>query len=261
MTHDHWETCTIDISRLYSVHVIVREALSFDLTTLFARSAPIEISPLLLVGLLVAAALLSIPRASWRYFGLFTTLVHELGHAFAGVLTGRVVHGIRIRRDHSGDAVSSGRGTTSSVISGVLGYPAPAIVGAAQLWSVFNGYTAIALFVGGVILVVTLLVIRNLFGAVVVIVSAAVSAALWFSATPTVQSYALLVIGIALLVGSVRGLATVIGVHVRHRAQLAASDAYLLYRSTKVPSVVWLALFTVIIAASIAFAVSSYLAR
>ena len=261
VTRDHWETCTIDISLSYPVHVIVPAALSFDWTTLFARATPIEISPVLLAGLLIAAALVSVPRASWRYFGLFTTLVHELGHAFAGVLTGRVVHGIRIRRDHSGDAVSSGRGATSSVISGVLGYPAPAIVGAAQLWSVFNGYTAIALFVGGVILVLTLLVIRNLFGAVVVIISAGVSAALWFYATPTVQSYALLVIGIALLVGSVRGLATVIGVHVRHRGQLGTSDAYLLYRSTKIPSVFWLALFTLIIAASIAFAVSSYLAR
>ncbi|WP_414673226.1 M50 family metallopeptidase [Lacisediminihabitans sp.] len=214
-----------------------------------------------MLGILVAAAALSIPRATWQYFGLFTTLVHELGHAFAAVLSGRVVHGIRIRRNHSGDALSSGRGTFGTVVSGVLGYPAPALVGAAQLWSVFNGYTAIALFAGGLVLLLTLLVIRNLFGALVVLASVAVSAALWVYATPEVQSYALLVLGVALLVGAVRGLVTVIGVHVRRRDQLLTSDAYLLYRRTGVPSVVWLAIFAALIGGCCVLTVMSYLGR
>ncbi|WP_394770765.1 M50 family metallopeptidase [Lacisediminihabitans sp.] len=232
-----------------------------DWAALFARTAPVAISPPLLIGILVAAAALSIPRATWQYFGLFTTLVHELGHALAAVLSGRVVHGIRIRRNHSGDALSSGRGGFGTVVSGVLGYPAPAIVGAAQLWSVFNGYTAIALFAGGVVLLLTLLVIRNVFGALVVLASAAVSAALWVYATPAVQSYALLVLGAALLVGAVRGLATVIGVHVRRRDQLPTSDAYLLYRRTGVPSVVWLAIFAALIGGCWLLTVMAYLAR
>jgi len=213
--------------------------------------------PVLLVIVAVAAAL-SLPRATWQYFGLFATLVHELGHAVAAILSGRAVHGIRIRRNHSGDAVSSGRGRFGAVVSGVFGYPAPAIVGAAQLWSVFHGYTAIALFVGGVVLVLTLLVIRNLVGAIVVLVSAVISALLWFFATPAVQGYALLVIGIALLVGAVRALGTVIGVHVSRRDQLSTSDAYLLYRRTGIPSPFWLLLFTALIGGSCAFAVWSY---
>ena len=212
----------------------------------------------MLAIVVIAAAALSIPRLTWQWFGLFTTLVHELGHAVAAIVTGRFVHGIRIRRNHSGEAVSSGRGGLGSVVSGFFGYPAPAVVGAAQLWSVFEGYTAIALLVGGVIVALTLLVVRNLFGVLVVVVSAAVSAALWFYATPEVQSYALLVIGAALLVGSVRGLATVIGVHTRRRDQLQTSDAFLLYRATRVPSVVWLALWAALIAACILFAFSVY---
>jgi hypothetical protein len=221
--------------------------------TLFAPTAPLHPSTGVLVGILVAALVLSIPRVTWQWFGLFTTLVHELGHAVAALLTGRVIHGIRIRRNHSGDALSSGRGGIGPVVSGFFGYPAPAIVGAAQLWSVFHGYTAIALFVGGVILVLTLLVIRNLFGVLVVAASAGVSALLWFYATPTVQGYALLVLGIALLVGSVRGLLTVVGVHTRRRNELQTSDAYLLYRRTGVPSPVWLTLFAVVIGASVTF--------
>lgn len=168
--------------------------------------------------------------------------------------------GIRIRADHSGDAMSTGRGGFGTVLSGIFGYPAPAIVGAAQVWSVFSGYTAPALLIGGVVLVLTVLVIRNAFGIVVVLASAAVAAGLWFYADAAVQGYALLVLGVALLVGSVRGLLTVIAVHTSHRDRLRTSDAYLLYQRTHVPSPVWLAVFAALIVASIVVAVDSYLA-
>ena len=237
----HWQTGTIE--------------------TLLSPTVPLDISTPVLLAIVLGAAVLSIPRLTWQWFGLFTTLVHELGHAVAALLTGRVVHGIRIRRNHSGEALSSGAGGFGITVSGVFGYPAPAIVGAAQLWSVLNGYTAIALFAGGIVLVLTLVVIRNLFGVLVVAASAGVSALLWFYATPDQQGYALLVIGVALLVGSVRGLGTVIGVHVRRRDQLQTSDAYLLYRRTGVPSPVWLALFAVIIGSAIVFVVNAYLTR
>lgn len=226
---------------------------------LFARADPIDLSPWVMLVIVGAAALVSIPRESWRVFGLFTTLIHELGHAVAAMLTGRVVRGIRIRRNHAGEALSVGRG--SAVISGLMGYPAPAIVGAGQLWAVFSGYPSIALFAGGVALLLTLLVIRNLFGVLVVLGSVAVSAALWFTAPADVQSYALLVLGIALLVGSVRGLGAVIAVHTRDRGNLATSDAYLLYRRTGVPSPVWLLLFAMLIAGCWAFAIWAYLSH
>lgn len=215
----------------------------------------------MLLAIVAAAALLSVPRATWQWFGLFATLVHELGHALAAILSGRIVHGIRIRRNHSGDAMSTGRGVFGTVLSGVFGYPAPAIVGAALAWCVFNGFTALALFVGGIILVLTVLVIRNLFGVVVVLVCAGVAALLWFYAAPELQGYALLVLAVALLVGSVRGLATVVGVHTSRRSQLQTSDAYLLYQRTGVPSPVWLLLFAALIATSLVVAVWSYLAR
>jgi len=230
-----------------------------DFLDSLARTTPVEISPTLLIVIVAAAAILSIPQPIWKWFGLFTTLVHELGHAIGAILTGRFVHGMKIRMNHSGEAVSSGRGKLGSAISGSLGYPAPAIVGAIQLWCVTQGYTAIALFVGGAILVLTLLVIRNLFGFLVVAISAAASAALWLWATPEQQSYVLLAIAIALLVGSVRGLATVVGVHTRRREQLSTSDAYLLFKRTGIPSIVWLLLFSALIGASVVWAVTTVL--
>ena len=105
-------------------------------------------------------------------------------------------------------------------------------------------------------MILTLLVIRNFFGFLVVAVSAAASVALWLWATPTQQSYVLLVLAIALLVGSVRGLTAVVDVHTRRRTRLTSSDAYLLFRRTGIPSVFWLLLFTALIGLNVVWAVT-----
>lgn len=200
-----------------------------------------------LLWLAIVAAALSIPPVSWRFFGLFTTLVHELGHAFASLATGRRVTGIHLNRNHSGTTRSVGRGSLGVVVSGFFGYPAPALVGAAAIWCVAHGYQAAALAASAVTAAATLLFIRNGFGVVVTLASAAASAALWYFATPTVQAYVLLVVGIALLVGAVRAFLGVVGVHVSRRRELATSDAYLLYRRTRVPSPIWLLMMAVVI--------------
>lgn len=218
-----------------------------DFPNLLAQGAPLHVSTLVIVLVVAAAAALSIPQVTWRWFGLFTTLVHELGHAFAGALCGRVVHGIQVHQNHSGSTLTSGYGTFSAVISGFFGYPAPALVGAGLLWSAFNGFSAQAFLAGTAVTLLTLLFIRNWFGLLVVVATALVSGSLWFFGTSTVQGFALLIIGVSLLVGAVRGLVTVITVHTSRRDQLATSDAYILYSRTMIPSPLWLLGFTAVI--------------
>ncbi|WP_213816313.1 M50 family metallopeptidase [Glaciihabitans sp. dw_435] len=225
---------------------------------MFQQTAPLDVSVTAVLLIVAAAVVLCIPRVIWSYFGVYITLVHELGHAFAALLTGRVLAGIRVHRNQSGTTHSSGRGGFSGVFSGFFGYPAPAMVGAALVWSVFQGYTAAALAVGGVILVLTLVFIRNLFGVLVVLVSAAVSVLLWVYAPPEVQGYALLVLGTALIVGAVRAYLNVVSVHVSRRGELRSSDAYLLYQRSHIPSPIWLLLFAAVIALSIFVAFSAY---
>jgi hypothetical protein len=220
----------------------------------------VDVSAAVLVGLLVAAAALSLPRISWQYFGLFTTLVHELGHAFAALLSGRRISGIQIHRNHAGSARTVGRGMLGTVISGFFGYPTPAIVGAILFWCVLNGYQNVALVVGTVVIALTALFIRNWFGALVVIVSAVTSGAIWYFGTPTVQGYTLLVVGVALMVGSVRAFVGLVSVHTSRRRELASSDAYLLYQRTHIPSPIWLLLMAGVIGASLYFAATSFLA-
>jgi hypothetical protein len=233
---------------------------SIDVPSLLGRVEPVDVPTAVLVGLLAVAAALSLPRLSWQYFGLFTTLVHELGHAFAALLSGRRVSGIQIHRNHAGSARTVGRGVLGTVISGFFGYPTPAIVGAALFWCVVNGYQNVALLVGTAIVALTALFIRNWFGAAVVIVSAAASGATWYFGSPEVQGYTLLVVGVALMVGSVRAFFGVVSVHTSRRRELASSDAYLLYQRTRIPSPVWLLLMAAAIAASLYFAVATFVA-
>ncbi|MFC3299161.1 Uncharacterised protein [Arthrobacter agilis] len=199
-----------------------------------------------LIGIVVAAVALSIPRRSWRYFGLFVTVVHELGHVAASLLTLQRVTGLTLRLDHSGTTTSMGRRDWRSRVTTFSGYPAPAVVGAALPWSAAHGWAGAALSVGALVLVAALLLIRNGQGVLILGGSAAVALGLvWFGGEEP-ACYACVVLGIALLVGACRDWVKVTRVHTRGR-RLDSSDAHLLATSTGVPAAVWLALFAVVI--------------
>ncbi len=208
------------------------------------EAAPVGLLELILVVLV--AAVVSILPVTWRIFALFVTLVHELGHACASVMTGRIVTGIRLRFDQSGSTMSYGRiGGLSEVWATFWGYPVPAVVGAALVWSALTGWGSFALSVSAILLLVTILAIRNLVGLVIILSTAGVSLALVWFASAEFLGHVTFVLGIALLVGAVRDCLKVLSVHTRRRDELETSDAHILYRQTGIPSPVWLILFAV----------------
>ncbi|HEY1158345.1 MAG TPA: M50 family metallopeptidase, partial [Arthrobacter sp.] len=127
---------------------------------------------------LAAAVALSIPRRSWRYFGLLATATHELGHAFAAVATGQRLTGIRLRLDHSGTTTTYSRSRAAAAWSCFWGYPAPAIVGAAFVRAGVSGWGPAAMAAGAVALAVSLLFLRNLAGFLITGTAIAATAAL-----------------------------------------------------------------------------------
>ncbi|MDR6636780.1 M50 family metallopeptidase [Paenarthrobacter nitroguajacolicus] len=201
-----------------------------------------------LLGILACSVVLSIPRPTWRWFGLYVTFVHELGHAYAALMTGRFVHGLRIGLDHSGRLVSSGRSSFGAAWSGFWGYPAPALVGLCLIAACAAGRSGAAMSVGALILLISLVFLRNLTGILVALFSAAFAQVLILFAAPTTVNYVVLALGVALSVGGVRDLFKLVGVHTKRRERLAASDAFILGRTTGVPAYVWLAGFTVVVA-------------
>lgn len=216
----------------------------------FTREDPPNIAAPVVLGVLAAAVLLSIARPTWRWFGLYVTFVHELGHALAALMTGRFVHGLRIGLDHSGQLVSSGRGRIGASWSGFWGYPTPAVVGTALIWSVSAGRAGAAMSIGALLLLAALIFLRNFTGIAVALCSAAIAQLLVMFADASTVSHVVLALGVALGVGAVRDWLKVAAVHTRRRDRLASSDAYILAQRTGIPSLVWLTAFAVVIAGS-----------
>ncbi|MEQ4520547.1 M50 family metallopeptidase [Pseudarthrobacter sp. B907] len=210
--------------------------------------APVVTATELLLVVAVAVAL-SLPRISWRYFGLLATVTHELGHAFAALMTGQRLGGIRLSLDHSGTTTSYSRRPLAAVWSTFWGYPVPALVGAAMVWSGFNGWGPAAMSVGTLLLLVSFLFLRNGIG-LLITAAAVLGAALLVLFVPAeFIGHVMIGLGIALLVAAVRDLGKLAAVHSRHRNRLSTSDAYLLSRATRIPAAVWIVLFAAVVAA------------
>lgn len=212
----------------------------------FSRGPSLHAEALTLVLIVAAAVALSVPWATWRWFGLYVTFVHELGHALAALMTGRVVRGIRLNLNHSGETVSMGRGRGGAAWSGFWGYPAPAVAGAAMVWAACSGWAGAALSLGALLLLVALLFIRNLVGILIAVGCAVLAQLLVLFTGRDVAAYIVVSLGIALVVGAVKDWFKVAAVHTRRR-RLDSSDAYILARATGVPSVIWLTGFAVVI--------------
>lgn len=197
-------------------------------------------SPELLVGTALALALLLVlPGAVWRLTGIVVTIVHELGHGFAGLLTGRRAVAIRLSPDHSGLTTSHGR-AASVPWTTFWGYPAPAVLGAGLVMSGLAGRGATALLVCAAVLAVSLLFMRGILAWLAVpLTAAALLGLLGLAADPWLTS-AVVGIGVFLVCGAVRALANLTRMHARGRTR--ASDAAILAQETRVPGGVWLTL-------------------
>jgi hypothetical protein len=220
----------------------------------FTRSQTPELTSTEMMIILLVAAALSVPNATWRYFGLFSTVVHELGHAFAALVTGSRVTGIRLNFDHSGLTTSFGRPGWRTAWATFWGYPVPAVAGAVLVWAGFAGWAPAALSIGALVLLLSLLFIRNAGGVLILLGAVAVSTVLVAAVPVEFTGHVVVALGVALLVGSVRDLGKVASVHLRRQRDRGRSDAYLLHRSTGIPAGVWLVLFAVVIAGSLAWA-------
>lgn len=220
----------------------------------FAHAPSPHVTSTELVVVILLAVAVSLPRLTWRYFGLLATVTHELGHAFAALTTGQRLGGIRLGLDHSGTTTTYSRSRAAAAWSTFWGYPVPAVVGALMVWCGFNGWGPAAMSVGTLILLASFLFLRN--GVGLLITAAAVLAAvlLVLFVPPVFNGQVMIVLGLALLVAAVRDMGKLVNVHVRHRDRLPTSDAYLLSRATSVPAAVWIFFFAAVVAGAWWFA-------
>lgn len=219
------------------------------LSEIAERSRPAaEVVPLegtaLLTTLALAAAAVAI-RPLWRVLRVAITLVHELGHAFVGILAGRRFTGFVVRGDMSGHAVTVGRSRGAGRIATTwAGYPMPAFIGAAMVVLAEYGYAAPLLTAILLLLMVATIRIRSALTLLVMLLALSATAYLWWDRDDTVQTHVLVGVGIVLIVGAWRHLGAVLPRGAGDRG----SDPAVLAQLTWLPRTAWAVTFVIAIA-------------
>jgi hypothetical protein len=215
--------------------------------------------PAALVVLTAALALLVVAvQPSWRLARNGITIAHEGGHALIAVLVGRRLSGIRLHSDTSGLTVSRGKPTGLGMAFTLMaGYPAASLLGLGGVWLLTTGRITMLLWASLVLLLAVLLMIRNLYGLLSVLVAGAAIFAVSAYTEPEVQAAFGYAFVWFLLVGGVRPVGELQGLRWRRRAR--DSDADQLARLTWIPGLVWVFFFGVVTVAALALAVTTLL--
>jgi hypothetical protein len=198
------------------------------------------------IGLTALVALVVVVNSeSWRVSGKVITIAHEGGHALVSLLSGRRLDGIRLHADSSGVTYSRGRRTGPGlVLTAAAGYVMPSLLGAGAAWLLAARHLTAMLWLALVRLAATFLAIRNLFGALAVLVTAGAVFAVSYYATPAVQAgFAYLAVWF-LLFGGVRPVLELASG--RRRRWARGSDADQLARLTGAPAGLWITLFVLV---------------
>jgi hypothetical protein len=202
--------------------------------------------PHLLVLVTAGLALLAVvPRPAWVLARNAVTIAHEGGHALVAVLAGRRLRGIRLHSDTSGLTLTRGRPTGPGMVFSLLaGYLTPSLLGLAGAALLAAGRITLLLWLALALLLAVLVMIRNVYGAVAVLVVGAVVFLVSWYAPPAAQA-AFAYAGVwFLLVGGVRPVGELQRLRYRHRAP--DSDADQLARLTRVPGLLWVAVFGIV---------------
>jgi Peptidase M50B-like len=208
--------------------------------------------PAWVVGVTAFASLVIVLNpALWRLASKVITIAHEGGHALVSVLSGRRLDGIRLHADSSGVTYSRGKRTGPGlVLTAAAGYITPSLLGAGAAWLLAAHHLTAMLWLAVVLLAATLLAVRNLFGAVAVLVTAGGVVAVSWLASAAVQAGFSYLAAWFLLFGGIRPVAGLL--RRRRRGRGGTSDADQLARLTGVPRGVWVGLFALVALAALA---------
>ncbi|WP_405587313.1 M50 family metallopeptidase [Streptomyces sp. NBC_01190] len=191
-------------------------------------------------ALLALAAVLT--RRVWRIVRNAVTIAHEGGHGLVALLSGRRLDGIRLHSDTSGLTVSRGRPTgPGMVLTAAAGYTAPPLLGLAGAGLLATGHITALLWGATALLLVMLVMIRNAYGALTVVITGALFLLVsWLTKAQVQAAFAYLVVWF-LLVGGSRPVAEL--QRTRRRDRSGSSDADQLARLTGTPAALWMLLF------------------
>ncbi|MFJ5264029.1 M50 family metallopeptidase [Streptomyces sp. NPDC088387] len=191
---------------------------------------------------LAAALAVVVPQLPWRISRNAITIAHEGGHGLIALVTGRTLTGIRLHSDTSGLTVSRGKPHgVGMILTAAAGYTAPPLLGLGGAALLSGGRITLLLWIATALLVAMLVMIRNAYGVLTVLVSGGLFLLVSWLAGPQVQAAFAYVVVWFLLLGGVRPAFELQAK--RRRGGAGDSDADQLSRLTHVPAGLWLFLF------------------
>ncbi len=215
-----------------------------SLTDLWDRVFGTQAAPeqWLVIAAGVVALAVVVPHNIWRLARNAITIAHEGGHGLVALLTGRRLDGIRLHSDTSGLTVSRGKPTgLGMILTAAAGYTAPPLLGLGGAALLASGRITAFLWIATALLVVMLVMIRNAYGALTVILTGGTFLVVsWLADTDVQAAFAYAVVWF-LLLGGVRPAFELQSK--RRRGGAGDSDADQLSRLTHVPAGMWLFLF------------------
>lgn len=194
------------------------------------------------IATLVAALAAVVPHGVWRVARNAITIAHEGGHGLVALLTGRSLNGIRLHSDTSGLTVSRGKPTgLGMILTAAAGYTAPPLLGLGGAALLAAGHITLLLWLATALLIAMLVMIRNAYGALTVVLTGGTFVVVSWLTGPQVQAAFAYAVVWFLLLGGVRPAFELQAKRMRGNA--GDSDADQLSRLTHVPAGLWLFLF------------------
>ncbi|WP_344310165.1 M50 family metallopeptidase [Fodinicola feengrottensis] len=127
----------------------------------------------LLIAVAAAAAVCVLWDRVWRVARNVVTIAHEGGHALVALLTGRQLSGIRLHSDTSGLTLSAGQPEGPGMVAtAAAGYLAAPLVGTVVAGLVSLGQATRVMWIGAAILLTMLVLVRNAYGALSLVLTA-----------------------------------------------------------------------------------------
>ncbi|MBQ1093140.1 M50 family metallopeptidase [Streptomyces sp. B93] len=194
------------------------------------------------IATLAAALAVIVPHGVWRVSRNAITIAHEGGHGLVALLTGRTLTGIRLHSDTSGLTLSRGKPYgLGMILTAASGYTAPPLLGLGGAALLGAGRITLLLWLATALLLAMLVMIRNAYGALTVVVTGGTFLLVSWLTGPQVQAAFAYAVVWFLLLGGVRPAFELQAK--RRRGGAGDSDADQLSRLTHTPAGLWLFLF------------------
>jgi hypothetical protein len=224
----------------------VRSDLALRVSGLWHHAFAVQPAPplWLIVGSGMLALAVVASSRLWPAARMVVTIVHEGGHALVALTTGRRLAGVRLYRNTSGATVSAGRPEGPAIaLTTAAGYPAPSLLGLGAAALLAIGHLTGMLLLSLALLAGLAIAVRNAYGMLAVLATAAAVAVVCLFAPAVVQAGFGYTMTWFLLLGGVRPVIELQGQ--RRRGRTRRTDADKLAHLTPVPGGAWVMIFGV----------------